>query len=199
MTPGRSCASISRQSAARRSGVDQVGLVENHEIGAGELVGEHLLERVVVGERRVGRALPGDGLGVGGEAARRPPPRASITVSTPSTVVRVRISGQAKAWTSGFGSARPEVSIRMWSGGVGAVEKPRQGRQEIVGNGAAQAAIGQLDDVVLGAGRVAAAEQQLAVDAELAELVDDDGEPPPVGAPPAGAARGSSCRRRESR
>ena len=47
-------------------------------------------------------------------------------------------------------------------------------RQEIVGDRAAEAAIRQLDDVVVAAGRVAAAEQQLAVDAELAELVDDD-------------------------
>ena len=87
----------------------------------------------------------------------------------------------------------------MWSGGSAALEQPGQGRQEIVGDRAAQAAIGQLDDVVVGASRVAAAEQQLAVDAELAELVDDDGEPPPGGMRPAGGARGSSCRRRESR
>ena len=71
--------------------------------------------------------------------------------------------------------------MTMWSGGVGALEQPRHGRQEIVGDGAADAAIGQLDDVVLGAGVVAAAEQQLAVDAEFAELVDDDREPLPAG------------------
>ena len=67
--------------------------------------------------------------------------------------------------------------MTMWPGGSARSISRRQRRQKIVGDGAAQAAIGQLDDVVLGAGRVAAAEQQLAVDAELAELVDDDGQP----------------------
>ena len=56
------------------------------------------------------------------------------------------------------------------------VEQRLDGRQEVVGDGAAQAAIGQLDDVVVAARRVAAAEQQFAVDAEFAELVDDDRE-----------------------
>ena len=61
-------------------------------------------------ERRVGGALAAT---ASGSSANRPAASAaaSITVSTPSTVVRVRISGQAKACTSGFGSARPEVSI----------------------------------------------------------------------------------------
>ena len=87
----------------------------------------------------------------------------------------------------------------MCSGGVLAVEEPRQGRHEIVGDGAAQAAIGQLDNIVLVACRIAAAEQQLAVDAELAEFIDDDGEAPRHRHAPANAARGWSCRRRESR
>ena len=43
----------------------------------------------------------------------------SITATTPSTVTRERIAGQLKAATSGLGSARPEVSIRMCSGGSG--------------------------------------------------------------------------------
>ena len=34
---------------------------------------------------------------------------------TPSTVTRVRTSGQVKALTSGFGRARPEVSMTMCS------------------------------------------------------------------------------------
>src|SRR5437762_281719 len=37
---------------------------------------------------------------------------------TPSIVSRVRISGQAKACTSGFGKARPEVSTTIWPGGA---------------------------------------------------------------------------------
>src|SRR5262249_13093751 len=46
-----------------------------------------------------------------------------------------------------------------------------------VRHGAAQAAIGELDDVLLRTGVVEAALQNLAVDADIAELVDDDGEP----------------------
>ncbi len=43
-----------------------------------KLVGEHLLERVVVVDRRIGAALPRDRLRIVGEAARpRPPPRRS--------------------------------------------------------------------------------------------------------------------------
>ncbi len=61
-----------------------------------------------------------------------------------------------------------------------AVEQPAEGRQEVVGDGAAQAAIRQFDDVAGTAGGVAAAEQQLAVDPQLAEFVDQDGEPPPL-------------------
>ena len=48
-------------------------------------------------------------------AAKRPAATASasITAMTPSTVTRVRISGHAKALTSGLGSAKPDVSITI--------------------------------------------------------------------------------------
>src|SRR5262249_55967774 len=55
------------------------------------------------------------------------------------------------------------------------------GGSELVGHGAAQTAIGELDDILLGAGRVPAAFQDLAVDADIAELVDDNGKPSPIG------------------
>jgi len=50
-------------------------------------------------------------------------------------------------------------------------------RHELVGDGAAEAAVGELDNVLLRAGDVAAALEQLAVDADVAELVDDHREP----------------------
>ncbi len=49
-------------------------------------------------------------------------------------------------------------------------------RHEFVGHRAAQAAIGQFDDVLLRTGGVAAAFEDFAVDADVAEFVDDDGE-----------------------
>jgi hypothetical protein len=61
-----------------------------------------------------------------------------------------------KAFTSGLGSARPEVSMTMCSGG-------------------------QLDDAVLRAAFDAAAFQDLAVDADIAELVHDHGKPASIG------------------
>ena len=53
-------------------------------------------------------------------------------------------------------------------------------RHEFIGHGAAQAAVGKLDDVLLGARGIAAAFEDFAVDADVAELVDDHREPAPV-------------------
>src|SRR5688572_22940743 len=56
-----------------------------------------------------------------GLSAKRPAAAAgpSTTAITPSTVTRVRTSGQLNAFTSGLGSASPEVSITICSGGLG--------------------------------------------------------------------------------
>ena len=118
-----------------------------------------------------------------GSSAKRPAATAapSTTAITPSTVTREAISGQLNAFTSGLGSARPEVSITMCSGGFGRSSSALQRRHEIVGDGAADAAVGQLDDRVLGAALDAAALQDLAVDADIAELVDDHREAAAVG------------------
>ena len=67
--------------------------------------------------------------------------------------------------------------MTMWSGGSGPVQQRLHRRQEGVGDGAADAAVRQLDQVVLGAAPYAAAEQQFAIDAEVAELVDDHRQP----------------------
>ncbi len=56
-------------------------------------------------------------------------------------------------------------------------QQRRDGRHEVVGDGAAQAAIGEFDDGVLGAIGVGAAFQDIAVDAEVAEFVDQDRQP----------------------
>src|SRR4029077_8593709 len=58
-----------------------------------------------------------------------------------------------------------------------AVDQRLHGWDEILGHGAAQAAVRELDDILLGAAFDAAALQHLAVDADAAELIDDDGEP----------------------
>ena len=66
-------------------------------------------------------------------------------------------------------------------GRVRPVEERVQGRHEIVGDGAADAAVRQLDDVLLRAARDAAAFDEGAVEAEIAELVDEHREPAPAG------------------
>ena len=155
---------------------DQIGLVQDHQIGAGQLVGKHLFEWVVVRDRRIRRPLPRDRVRVVGEAAlgRRG------GVDNRDHAIDRRASADLRPGEGLHQRLRQGETRGLdhdMAGRLGAVDQPRQGRQEIVGDGAAQAAIRQFDDVVLGAGRVAAAEQEFAVDAKLAELVDDDREP----------------------
>ena len=52
---------------ARR--IDEVAFVEDDEIGAGDLIIEYFLDRIVVRERAVGGALSGQGVEVVGDAA----------------------------------------------------------------------------------------------------------------------------------
>ena len=66
-------------------------------------------------------------------------------------------------------------------GRIGPVEQRLHGRDEVVGHGAADAAVGQLHDTVLLAALDAAALEDLAVDSEVAELVDDQGDARAVG------------------
>jgi hypothetical protein len=61
-----------QHSGARRgefAGIDQIGLVENHDVGAGDLIFEHFTQRSVVIDALVGKALPRDRREIGREAA----------------------------------------------------------------------------------------------------------------------------------
>ena len=101
---------------------EEVGLAEDHQVGAVQLVLEQLLDRAVVLNAGNGGALGGHRGRVMGEApgGRTGP---STTVTTPSTVTLAYISGQQKALSSGCGKASPEVSMTMWSGGSARAEK----------------------------------------------------------------------------
>jgi isochorismate synthase EntC len=61
-----------------------------------------------------------------------------------------------------------------------AVQQRLDGGQKIVGHRAAETAIGEFHHVVLAAALDAATQQQFPVDAEIAELVDQEGEAPTV-------------------
>ncbi len=184
---------------------DQVSLVQNHQVGAGELIAKYLFERVVVDERRVGGALARHCRGIVGEAAggeRRGIDHRQYAVDGRAGAdLRPGEGLHQRLWQCQARGLDQDVLGWRW-----ALEQPGQGRQKIVGHGAAQAAIGQLDDVVLAASLVAAAEQQFAVDAEFAEFIDDDREPPPVSlrqqmahkARLAGAEKAGDDRRRDA-
>ena len=66
-------------------------------------------------------------------------------------------------------------------GRLGPRQQGLDGGQKIVGDGAANAAVGELDDVVLAAGVVTARREHLAVDTDVAELVDHQRQAPAVG------------------
>ena len=188
-----------RIGAGRAGGVQQIALRQDDQVGAGDLVLEHFLDRIVMVERLVGGALRLQARPCRRRPGLRPAPAPSTTAMTPSTVTRLFTDGHWKAWTSGLGRARPEVSIRMWSTFGVTRQDLVERRDEIVGDGAADAAIGQFDDVFLRAGVDAAALQDLAVDADIAELVDDDGQPLAARRSRADGGSASSCRRRGSR
>ncbi len=179
--------------------VEQVGLVEHDEVGAEELVLVDLLQRVVVvdGASSWLRCRTSSA----GSSAKRPAATAapSTTAMTPSTVsaradrrpverLHQRL-GQREARGLDDDVVRPVL----------AAEKRLDGWDEIVGHGAAQAAIGELDDVFLAAALNAARAQDVAVDADIAELVDDEREAAARRRSRAGGGSASSCPRRGSR
>ena len=164
-----------------------------------KLVLVDLLERIVVIERRVGaRAARATS---SGSSAKRPSATAaaSTTATTPSTVRRERISGQSNALTSGFGSARPEVSMTMWSG------RGSRASSASIAGAKSSATVQQMQPLasstIFSSGQVSTPQalQDLAVDADVAEFVDDQREPAAAGVSPADGGSASSCRRRESR
>ncbi len=163
-----------------RRAVQQIGLVEDDHVGCGELVLEQFLQRAFMIERRVGRALRIDRVLVFGEPAFRH--RAAVDHGHDA------VHGHALADCRPV--ERADQRLRQRKAGcldddvVDApvlVEDRGHRGQEIIGNRAADAAIGEFDDVVLAAGLVAAALEDVAIDAEVAELVDDQRDAPPIG------------------
>ena len=160
--------------------LDEVRLVEQHEIGAEELVLVDFLERIVVVERRIGGALFGDARRIVGEAPLRHGGRVDdrhhAVDGEPRAQLRP-VEGLDQRLRQGEARRLDDdvVGLRL------AREQSRHGRDEIVGDGAADAAVGEFDDRLARAGVVGAALQKLAVDADVAEFVDDQREPAAAG------------------
>ena len=150
----------------------EVGLVGDHQISGTQLFLEQLLERALVIERVVRPPLNVHRRRVGGKQAithGRAIHNRDHAVDRDPAFDLGPIEGfdqrLRQRQTRGF----DDDMIRQRISG----QEGLHGRHEIVGNGAADAAIGKLHDIAFLTGLVAAAEQQLAVDTDIAELVDD--------------------------
>ncbi len=155
----------------------QIRLVDHHQVGGGELLLEQLLQRGLVVEGLIRGALGRQRVRVGREQAVAH--RGAIDHRHHPVD---RDPGGDLRPVEGFQQRLGQGQARgLDHDGIGRRRKRQQllhGRHEIVRHRAADAAVGQLDDAVLVAGRIATAEQHLAIDADIAELVDDQGDPP---------------------
>ena len=156
-----------------------IDLVEQDEVGAQELVLEDFFERIVVLHRPVGGALKGKGLRILGKEARshrRPVDHRDDAVHRDAGADRRPVEGVDERLRQGEPGGLDEDMLRR----VRPVEELVEGGDEVVGDGAADAAVRQFDDVLLGATADAAAFDEGTIEAEIAELVDDDREPAPA-------------------
>jgi hypothetical protein len=150
LTPGRST-DLRRTSIGQLRRRNQIALREHHQIGAGELVLEYFLDRIVVIQGIIGSPLRGNSILIDGDAAFRQ---------------RQRINHGDDTVDRGAGAnRRPVERLQKWLGqrqtrGLddNGIQRtvPRQqfvhGRDEIVGDSAADAAVGQFDDIAGRAG-----------------------------------------------
>ncbi len=161
----------------------QVGLVEDDQIGAGQLIGEQLMQRRFVIEIGIELALGIDLIGECGKGAgghRRAVDDgdhrihgAGVTDFRPVEGLHQRL-GQRQA--RGFDEDMVKVAT--------ARHQFTHHREEFFLHRAAEAAVGQLEDAAVGllfATADGALLENFAIDAQLAELVDDHGDTTPFG------------------
>ena len=158
---------------------DEIGLVEHDEIGAEQLVFVDLFERVVVVERWVGQALPSDSRGIVGE----PSLGDGRCVHDRDDAVDRELRAQLRP-VEGLDERLRQREAGGLDDDVIRLRLPRHQRRhrggEFVGDRAADAAVGEFDDRLFRAGPPGAAFEKIAIDADVAEFVDDEGEPPPA-------------------
>ncbi len=179
MTARGICAAIFRAHFLQRRLGQQIGLVEQDQIGAEQLILVDFLQRIVVVERRVLRALGFELFLIVGEAAFRNGGgvhhRDHPVHRQPGADVRPVEGLDEGLWQrEARGFDQYVIGARL------ARQQALDGGQKIVGDGAAQAAIGQLDNIVFGAGLDAATPQDLAIDADIAKFIDDQREAAPL-------------------
>ncbi len=166
-----------RQRAIERGGIKEIAFVQHDEIGACDLIREHFLHRIVVLERGIRCALARKRFHI----CRDLPRRDGCAVDH-----RHHAIDRNPATDCGPMEGLNQRLRQRQAGGFdhdvlhgGAAGQDRiESRHKLVRHGAAQAAIGELDNVLLRTSSVAAAFEDFAVDTDVAELVDDHGQPP---------------------
>ena len=157
----------------------EVRLVEDDEVRAGELLLEELLERALVVEGVVRLALGLDR----GRVRREEPRRVGGGVDHRHHPVHGHPGADgrpAERLDEGLREREPRGLDDDVVGGDGAVEEGLDGGQEVIRHGAADAAVGKLEDIVLLAALDPAALDDFGVDPDVPELVDDEREAPSV-------------------
>ncbi|QTK80220.1 hypothetical protein AT6N2_C2642 [Agrobacterium tumefaciens] len=172
----RQMAENMRLGLLQTSNVKKISLCEHDEIGAGDLILENLFDRVIVVERFVIGALGGERLHVVSHLALgkcSPIHHGHHGIDSDPALDGRPLEGLYQRLGQGETRGLDENVLHLRL----AAEDLFDRRLEIIRHRAADAAIGQLDDVFLGAAFNAAAFKDFAVNADVAELVDDDGEP----------------------
>ena len=159
--------------------IDQVGFVDDDKIGRRQLILIDFGQRIVVIERRVLGALAGHRLGVVGE----PPLGGGRSIDDGDNTVDRDArphSRPVERLEQRLGQGKPRCFDENMFGWVVAGDQRLHRRDELVGDGAAQAAVGQLDNIALATAFDAALAQSVPVNADGAEFVDDNGDPAPA-------------------
>jgi hypothetical protein len=156
--------------------VKQIALGEHHEIGASDLILEHLLDRIVVIERIIGRALARERLEIGGDMSAGKGcaiDHGDDAIDGDARLYRRPMEGLNQGLRQREAGRFDHDMLDAWL----ARENQIECGDELVRHRAAQAPVGQLDDILFGAGGVAATFENFAVDADVAEFVDDHRDP----------------------
>jgi len=151
---------------------NEVGLVEDDHVGSDQLILEQFAERGFVVEHVVGRAQGIDGGFVIGEAAFGESGRIGDGDDAVDGDLGLDL-GPVEGADQGLRQREAGGFDDDVVGPVGPRQQGLHGGDELVGDGAADATVRELDHILFAAGLVAAAGEDFLVDAEFAELVDD--------------------------
>ena len=162
-----------RARGGQSSFAGEIGLRQQHDVGAGNLVLEHFRQRRFVVDAVISGALCGDRVEVGREPSGRH--RLGIGQRDHAVDRDARADrGPVERLQQRFWQRQPRGLDQDVVGPLRHRHQRLDRRDEVVGHGAADAAIGELDDIFDRAIFVGAGFQNVAVNPERAELVDQN-------------------------